>query len=172
MPLEPVSHAAEGARRDGALAALLTGTVAGLVAAAVMSAAQEAYLRLTAQDEGGGEENATTRTADMAAQVVTGAPVPQRWRAGAGEAVHYGLGAVLGGAYGLSTHWSSRTSAGFGTLYGVAVALALDETAVPAMGLGPSPARTPLATHLYSLASHVVFGASLEVARRGLGGRR
>ena len=47
--------------------------------------------------------------------------------------------------------------------------LCLDE---PAAGLGPSPDETPLASHAYGAASHLVYGWVLEGVRALIAGRR
>ena len=40
------------------------------------------------------------------------------------------------------------------------------EAVVPALGLSKPPTEYPLSNHLYSLASHFVYGASTEATRR------
>ncbi|MEI9926519.1 MAG: DUF1440 domain-containing protein [Sphingomonas sp.] len=86
--------------------------------------------------------------------------------------VHYVAGAVLGGIYGVITEYRPEASAGFGSAYGMATSALLDEIAVPAAGLGPSLADTPIETHAYGAASHLVYGAVLEGVRWLLAGRR
>jgi len=54
----------------------------------------------------------------------------------------------------------------WGSAYGVGNALLFDEAAVPAAGLGQVPWDTPASTHLYTLASHLVFGTAAEGMRR------
>ena len=105
------------------------------------------------------------------AVATTGERVPAPYRAPSGEAVHYLLGAALGGAYGVLTEYRPAASAGFGGAYGLAAALLLDDAAVPAAGLGPAPWSTPLSTHAYGIASHLVFGTVLEGVRGVLAGR-
>jgi hypothetical protein len=81
---------------------------------------------------------------------------------------HYATGAALGAIYGLAVHCFRPASAGFGLLYGLVVALVLDEGVLPALDLAPGPAQTPAEVHLYSLGSHAAFGGALEAARRVL----
>jgi putative membrane protein len=119
---------------------------------------------------GGDEESATTKAADRVSEAVTNEPVPKVQKQRAGQLVHYAFGAGLGLLYGaLATQWRGLT-AGFGALFGLGVALVADEGLVPALRLGPPPTDVSPKTHLYSLASHLVFGASLEAGRRILGG--
>ena len=80
---------------------------------------------------------------------------------------HYLTGLVLGLGYALvATHWPPITW-GFGIAFGIATMIVLDYVAVPLLRLGPAAWKTPLATHLYSLTSHIVFGVVLEGVRRG-----
>jgi uncharacterized membrane protein YagU involved in acid resistance len=149
---------------------LMAGIAAGLVASAAMAAFQARAAPLFDQDEDA--EPATVKTADKASEVVIGGKVPEPYREPAGQAVHYVVGAVLGGIYGVITEYRPEASAGFGSAYGMATSALLDEAAVPAMGLGSSPDETPIETHAYGASAHLVFGVVLEGIRRLLGGRR
>ena len=62
----------------------------------------------------------------------TGEPVPEPQKDTAGEAVHYGFGALLGGLYGAAGSVAPRVRTGFGTIFGTAVWAVADEIAVPA----------------------------------------
>jgi uncharacterized membrane protein YagU involved in acid resistance len=53
---------------------------------------------------------------------------------------------VLGAIYGGLAELAPAVTAGYGAAYGTAVNLVLDEAIVPALGLGPSPFKTPLKT--------------------------
>jgi uncharacterized membrane protein YagU involved in acid resistance len=57
-----------------------------------------------------------------------------------------------------------------GLPFGTLVWAAADEGLVPALGLSKSPAEYPLSIHAYALASHLVFGLTTEVVRRGVRG--
>lgn len=150
---------------------LLAGVAAGLVASAAMAAFQSQAQKLL-PDEGSDEDPATVKAADKISELVTGDPVPEPYREPAGQAVHYITGAVLGGIYGVLTEYRSEASAGFGSAYGIATAALLDEAGVPAADLGPAPQDTPLATHAYGAASHLVYGWVLEGVRALIAGRR
>ena len=152
----------------------VAGAAAGLVASFVMnefqglwSAVSKAGSSGEEDDDGGSdEEPATTKAADMAAEIATGEPVPEPLRKYADPAVHYFTGAMVGLVYGaLAEVWPQVTKGG-GAAYGGLVAVGLDEGVVPALGLGPGPLETPPATHAYGFSSHFVFGWALEAARR------
>jgi putative membrane protein len=151
---------------------LLAGVAAGLVASAAMAAFQAQAQKLLPDQGGSDDDPATVKAADQVSQAAIGDPVPEPYREQAGQAVHYIVGGVLGGIYGVLTEYQPEASSGFGSAYGIATAALLDEAAVPAVGLGPTPAETPLSTHAYGAASHLVYGFVLEGIRSLLVGRR
>ena len=148
---------------------LLAGVAAGLVASAAMAAFQSQAQKLLPESE---EDPATIKAADKASAIVTGEPVPKRYRDSSGQLVHYLTGAALGGVYGVLTEYRAEASAGFGSAFGIATSALLDEVAVPAADLGPAPQDTPLAIHAYGAASHLVYGWVLEGVRALIAGRR
>jgi hypothetical protein len=103
------------------------------------------------------DDLATVKVADDASELVTGLPVPAAHREQAGELVHYLTGAGLGAAYALAAGRAPRVTAGFGTAYGMAANLLLNEALLPALSLSASPARTPAVKHLYAATTHLVF---------------
>ena len=151
----------------------VAGAAAGLLASFVMNQFQTAWSTAEKQispgdgdDDGEGEDPATVKAADQAARAATGRPLPEAAKAPAGQVVHYTTGAVLGAVYGALAEVFPTITAGFGSAYGTLVNLVLDEGLVPALGLGPSPFKTPFKTHAYGAASHSVFGVALELGRR------
>jgi putative membrane protein len=150
---------------------LMAGIAAGLVASAAMAAFQAQAQKLL-PDQGGDDDPATVKAADAVSEAVIDNPVPAPYREQAGQAVHYITGAVLGGIYGVLTEYRPEARSGFGSAYGIATAALLDEAAVPALDLGPTPDETPLAEHAYGAASHLVYGWVLEGVRALITGRR
>jgi putative membrane protein len=53
-----------------------------------------------------------------------------------------------------------------GMMFGAAVWVVADESVVPALGLSKPPTEYPLSVHVYSLASHLVYGLTAEITRR------
>jgi putative membrane protein len=152
----------------------LAGAAAGLVASWVMNEFQGLWSAVAKAGEDRKEDDepeeddepATTKAADLAAETVTGEPVPEPLRKYADAVVHYTTGAMVGAVYGaLAEVWPGITK-GRGAAYGGMVAVGLDEGVVPALGLGPGPLETPPETHAYGFSSHFVFGWALEAARR------
>ena len=157
--------------RSDPIRSALGGVIAGLVAGAAMNGFQALWTAAQSDDGGSDEESTTVKAADKAARAATGAPLPDQYRKAADPAVHYGLSAVLGAAYGVAADAAPVVTAGHGSGFGIATLLLIDEALVPALDLGPPPAETPLATHLYAACAHLVFGVTLEAARRAMGGR-
>ena len=143
---------------------VLAGAVAGLVASFAMDRFQ-ALASAVSNDDGEGEP-ATEQAADAATKAVTGTELPEADKPIGGQGVHYALGTLLGVAYGVAAEFRPQVTAGFGTAFGTGTALLLDEAAVPAAGLSEAPWKTPASTHLYGLASHLIFGAVAEGVRR------
>jgi putative membrane protein len=142
----------------------LAGALAGAFASFAMSRFQALASRSGGGSRGGGGEPSTVKAAGR----IVGRPIRRDEKKQAGNAVHYGFGTALGAAYGVATEVEPWVAAGFGLPFGGAVAAVVDEALVPAAGLSGPPWRSPPSTHAYSLASHLVFGAALEGARRVL----
>jgi putative membrane protein len=113
------------------------------------------------------EDDATIKTADRLVLLVTHQHLTTEQKKKAGPIVHYGYGALLGAIYGALAELSPVVTKGVGTVYASAVWLAGDEIAVPKLGLSAPPTEYPVSVHANALASHLVYGASLELVRRG-----
>ena len=84
-----------------------------------------------------------------------GLGVPERLRAQ--RAIHYGVGAGLGVAYGAATdHWPV-TSRGGGALVGLAIYAGTHASVLPALGIQRPPWRLAPAAVAWESASHAVF---------------
>ena len=150
---------------------LISGAVAGLAAGLFASLAMEQFQKLWAAASSSGKDGgdpATVKAAGEVSQTIAHRPLAKADKGVAGEAVHYGLGAALGIAYGIAAEYRPGLTAGFGSAFGAATALLLDDIAVPAFGLAEAPWKTPVGTHAYSLASHLVFGVVTEGTRSSL----
>lgn len=153
------------------------GIAGGLAASFVMSKFQSGWKTLarefdpdSAERQAKEGESATVKAANRVSQKSTGEPVPEPHKETAGEAVHYGFGALLGGLYGAAGAVAPQVRAGFGTLFGTAVWAVADEIAVPAADLSKPPQQVPPSQHLYAIASHLLFGAVVEGSRRAIEG--
>ncbi|UZK70169.1 DUF1440 domain-containing protein [Sphingomonas sp. S1-29] len=148
----------------------LAGLAAGLVASFAMNQFQAVTSKLmgSGDDAGSDEEPATVKAAERLSALATGEELADEAKAGAGNAVHYALGGALGLAYGIAAEFRPAVTKGFGSGFGMSTFALLDEIAVPASGLGAGLSETPASTHLYSAASHVVFGSVTEAVRLGV----
>ena len=150
----------------------VAGLVAGLFASLAMTVFQAGAAKLFPDALGGDDdEPATEKAADRLSTAATAQPVPEDDKPLAGELVHYAFGAVLGAGYGIAGEYGGAVTAGGGTAFGTATALIFDDIVVSALRLGPPATETKPATHVYGLASHLVFGLVLEGGRRLLRGR-
>ena len=151
---------------------LLAGAAAGLLAGLAASWVMEMFQARVPAPDTGDDEPATVTAARRLWRVATGEELTDKGAKLGGAVAHYALGMGLGLAYGVTVEVAPAVSFGGGLPFGVAAALALDDTLVPAAGLSRPAADYPLPVHAYSLASHLVFGGALEAVRRGLRGGR
>ena len=86
----------------------------------------------------------------------------------AANAVHYIFGTTVGAVYGIAAEAAPITGAGYGLPFGTALFLGADEIAVPALGLSEPPTDIPMSTHAYGFASHLVYGLTADLVRRGV----
>ncbi|WP_341208335.1 DUF1440 domain-containing protein [uncultured Sphingomonas sp.] len=142
----------------------LIGVGAGLAASFVMDRFQDVAAPAFGMD-GGDDDPATVKAADTISEAVEGRPVTQKHRGSAGSALHYALGAAIGAGYALAVRQWPDLAKGWGVPTGLATMLLLDDLLVPAAGWGPWP-KAEVPGNAYGLASHLVFGITLEGARR------
>ncbi len=80
--------------------------------------------------------------------------------------IHYSTGAGLGIAYsGAAMHWPAATRGG-GAVAGLAIYAGTHGSALPALRIQRPPWRLAPAAVVWEATSHVIFGATLEAARR------
>jgi putative membrane protein len=114
------------------------------------------------------KENATMIAAGKIARL-TGHQRSHQQKKKLGPVVHYSFGTLQGGIYGVVTEVNGNSRAFLpGLLFGSALFVAADEVAMPALGFSGKPTDYPLSSHLYGLASHLVYGVTAEMVRRGL----
>jgi uncharacterized membrane protein YagU involved in acid resistance len=112
-------------------------------------------------------EDATMKTADRLTRNLFDRRLTKEQKKKAGSVVHYVFGSAMGAFYGLAAElFPNVATRGFGTGFGAALFTVADEIAVPALGLSGKPTESPLSSHAYALASHLVYGATAEGVRR------
>jgi hypothetical protein len=112
------------------------------------------------------------KVAENAAREVAHIDLDPRQQDVGGTIVHYLFGASMGAMYGAAAEWNTAAAAGMGVPFGIAVWVAADEMGLPLLGLSRMPTDYPASRHLASFGSHLVFGLTTEVVRRGLRGRQ
>lgn len=168
---------------------MIAGLAGGLVASWTMNQFQAAWTRLAEGDEKShgaqsmqpsegskGEQgrdvqeqdDATVETAKVISRNVFGHELQESEKEPAGAAVHYAFGTATGALYGALAEVTPQVTAGAGVPFGAAFWLIADEISVPLLGLSKGPAQYPASTHLYALASHLVYGVTAELSRRAV----
>ena len=160
---------------------VLAGSIGGLAGAwamneflAISQGVHKAWKRSAHQPEkpksqgASQEDDATMKTADALANLFTHRHLTHEQKKKAGPIVHYAYGAVMGAVYGAIAEVAPVTAKGIGTAFGAAVWLGGDEIGVPALGLSKAPSAYPARVHINGLATHLVYGATLDLVRRGV----
>jgi putative membrane protein len=160
---------------------VLVGMAGGLVASWTMDEFQALWSKAAQrlqrngrqrQQQGQGEsqaeaEDATMKAADRLSRNLLGYPLSTEAKKKAGPVLHYAFGAAMGAVYGIASElFPEAATRGFGTGFGAALFALADELAVPAFGLSGKATDAPLSSHVYGLASHLVYGATTEGVRR------
>lgn len=153
---------------------LLAGVAGGLLASFLMEQFQVAWSAVSeainsSKKRGGRKPDPTTvKAANLVSEKITGRKIPADYKPIAGEAVHYGVGASSAAVYGVLAEVAPIVTIGDGTGFGTSVWLLADELAVPASGLSKPAREIPVTTHVYALASHLVYGWITETVRRAV----
>jgi putative membrane protein len=151
--------------------AFLAGLCGGLAGTLVMTQFQNGWSKaaaaLSSKDDSREQaskqpaesDNATMKVAGALAHL-TGRQLSFEQRKKAGLAVHYAFGTLMGGVYGIVEEASPRQVRRHAALSGVGLGSTLfvgaDEIAVSKLGL--SGGSAPLSSHVYALASHLIYG--------------
>ena len=116
------------------------------------------------------DEPGSMKAADAIARPALGRRLSEPEKLAGGTLVHHLFGAMMGAMYGAAAETQPSTTAGAGIPFGTAVWLAADEIGLPLAGFSSSPFEYPPSRHAAALASHVVFGLTVEGVRRILRG--
>ncbi|PYV65874.1 MAG: hypothetical protein DMG95_00525 [Acidobacteria bacterium] len=159
---------------------VVAGSVAGLAGSLAMNQFQNVWskasekLKANGNRESGNSsrqesEDATMKAAGKVAESA-GYHLSHEQKKKAAPFVHYGFGAAMGALYGTVAELGPREVRRHPVLSGIGFGSMLfagaDEAAVPALGLSGSPRETPASSHIYALASHIVYGATAGAIRK------
>ncbi len=157
---------------DDLLKGAVAGLVGGLIASFVMSEFQTLLSALSEEEKKPKkkkeDEPANVKTAEAISENVFDHKLKKSEKEAAGEAVHYAMGATSGLIYGIAAEIAPVTTAGLGLPFGAAVWLVADDIVVPALGLSKPATKYPLSTNAYALSSHLVYGLTTDLVRRGV----
>jgi F0F1-type ATP synthase assembly protein I len=158
------------------LGGLAAGLVGGIVATWVLDMYQQGALEATRRAEnavGAGpvlsrhqeeqmrsQERAHVETAQRIVKSTIGKGLNRSQRRDAAPVVHYAIGALAGGAYGLAAELIPAVRTGYGTGYASLLFTGSSQTLIPGFGFGPQKKDGD------GLSGHLVYGATLETARR------
>ena len=171
------------------LKGMVAGLAAGLVASWTMNQFQAVWTRIAegsekshgaqsmqpaegskgeqAQDTAE-QDDATVETAKVISKGIFGHELQESEKEPAGAAVHYAFGTVTGGLYGALAEVTPQVTTAAGLPFGAGFWLLADEISVPLLGLSKGPTEYPVSTHVYALASHLVYGVTAELSRRAV----
>ena len=153
---------------------LVAGVAGGLLASFLMQQFQAAWsaaakaIAPTNKRGGRRSDPATVKAANLVAEKVTGQKLPSDYKTLGGEAVHYGMGTTSAAIYGALAEVAPIVTVGDGIGFGAGLWVVADEVAVPAAGLSKPVREIPITTHLYALASHLIYGWITETVRQAV----
>src|SRR5438874_2172347 len=154
---------------------VVAGIAGGLLASFLMEQFQALWSGIAAQitnkankTSSAGEELATVKAVNAISVRTLGRPLSKASQPIAAEAVHYAVGAASGGIYGGLAEMIPTLEVGEGLGFGAGLWLIADEVTVPALKLSKPPTAFPISTHVYALASHLIYGWVTEQVRRAV----
>lgn len=171
------------ARRPSTWKGIVAGLAGGLAGAWAMNQFQKGYSKasdaVSSRMNNGESESmtkkrvvdgpaATTIAADRLMRPILGRRLSRDEKKIAGPVVHYAFASALGSGYGAVAEHAPMVKMLWGIPYGAAVFAGADELAVPALKLSRGPKEYPVSKHLNALSTHVVFGLTSELVRRGV----
>ena len=154
---------------------IISGLAGGLAATYVMSQFQAVSKKWSKPRYQGSQSHppsedkpATVRAVESITRATDRPELAPAEKKVAGQAVHYAFGAANGILYGALSEYKPKARVGRGTAFGAGLWAVADEIAVPALGLSKPPRVQPPSTHLYGLASHLVYGLTADAVARGV----
>lgn len=138
----------------------LAGVLGGLAGVAVKMIVDRYVAPSTVQVE----DNIADNIVDKAEEL-TGIDLDQEGDAAAAAIIEVGIGALMGGVYGLIVEAMPEAKAD-ATADDGGVFATVQQLAVPAMGIIPAAAKDVAMDKFQHLAGHVAYGATVEIVRR------
>jgi putative membrane protein len=111
-------------------------------------------------------DQATVKLAEHVSRNLFDHPLTPAEKKIAGPTVHFGYGGLVGALYGGLSELIPTVSIGLGIPYATVLWLVGSEVAVPAMGLSKPATEVPVEKHASNMATHFVYGLTLDISRR------
>lgn len=161
---------------------LVAGGAAGLAGTVAMTQFQNLWSKASknlnqngkqdsSRQSGEESEDATMKAAGKLAEIAR-YRLSHEEKKKAGPIVHYAFGTAMGALYGTVMEVAPRHLRRHEILSGVGFGSVLfagaDEIAIPAAGLSKPPREVPVSSHLYALASHLVYGLTTGAVRKAV----
>lgn len=143
--------------------ALLYGVAAGVVATGIKTICE-----LIAPPRLPGELSPLGKMIDYGSVLATGEPMTESARKLTEPFVHFGFGAASAAVYVVVSERFPILRAGCGSLFGVLFWLGVHEIFLPLAGFSASPAVMTVREQGNEFVSHILFGVTVELVRRGL----
>jgi putative membrane protein len=135
---------------------LLAGLVGGIVGAGAILIAEEIFPPRTH-----GEPAPLAVLASRASDKPPAATAPPGW-----QALHWAVGALAGGIYGVAAEVEPSLAAWRGAAFGIALNRITHESLLPRMGLAPSKEEQSTQARVSNWISHAAYGVATDSVRR------
>lgn len=136
---------------------LLAGLIGGMVGAGVILLAEEIF-----------PPRAEGEPSPLAILAGGGASAPAGIAPSGYQAIHYAVGAVAGGIYGLATEVEPSLAAWRGAAFGITLHRLTHASLLPRMGIPPSKEEPSPQARLSGWISHAAYGIATDSVRRVL----
>jgi len=148
------------------LRAVAVGSAAGTIAAFAMAGVEHMWSASSAARHQSQDEIISREVAERIFHTITRKRIKQQCRAGL--AVHYVVGTLTGGLYGLAIEQVPDLAMGCGTVFGAAFFLVANKFVAPSLGLLPPSAGDNFWLNIEAILSHVTYATTLESVRRAM----
>jgi putative membrane protein len=146
-------------RKRSILKGFLAGAIGGLVGAAAKAVAEAVYPPRTQ----GQIPPPAVLVNRMASR-----PLSETEEVVSVQAIHWGFGALVGGAYGAVAEYQPVITGRLGANFGLTLCGMTHASTLPIMGLTESPENQPAREHASELVTHAIYGVTTEVVRRAV----
>jgi uncharacterized membrane protein YagU involved in acid resistance len=145
----------------------LKGFVAGMIGGLVGTGIKMVIDRALPTAQPAEEHSARVQVVE-GAEDIANADLNKQQTETAQQALNIGFGAIVGGVYGVIVEAIPSVQAPAGVPFGAALWTVAHKVALPALGLAPNPLDDDLEIQAGQLGSHMAYGATVEIVRRGI----